>query len=230
MAPRREATAATSTQTQQSRTGAGAGTVRGVLAPLALSAGVGLGGGVLTSYAQLGLPEVLAPLANSASSWCLVAGLVALTARSAPVGALCGVVALLGMDAGYGLGSELRGYTYGWGTATFWALAALLAGPVVGAGVQWVRTDRRRLAPVAAGVLAGVVLGEGVYGLAVVGATTPTAYWVGQLVVGALGLAAVCALRLRERRRVAVAVLLAVVLVAAFVGVYRLPLIASFSF
>lgn len=137
------------------------GVLRGVLAPALLAAGVGTALGVLTSYAQGWLPEQVAPLANSSTSWCVVAALLALTARSAPAGALAATAALLSLNAGYGLGSELRGYVYGSQGLAFWSLAAVVAGPPVGAAVHWVRQRRRLLGPPAAGVLAGVVAGEG---------------------------------------------------------------------
>jgi len=199
--------------------------VRGVLLSLLASVVIGLGAGILTSYAQLWLPRGLSSLANSATPWCVVAGLVALLVRSAPGGAVAGVVALLGMDAGYGIGSELRGYAYGAGTALFWAVIALVAGPVVGAGVQWIRQDRPRLAPLAAGVLAGVVVGEGVYGLLVVAATTSTTYWVGQVLLGLVALAVVCTLVIKTSRRIAVAVMSTLLTAVAFVVVDSLPLL-----
>ena len=202
-----------------------AGAARVVVMPLVAAVVVGLAAGVLTSYAQLWLPEGFSSLANSAASWCVVAGLVALLARSTVVGAVAGTVALLGMDVGYGIGSELRGYTYSTQAALFWAAAALVVGPVVGAGAQWLRQDRPRLAPLAAAVLAGVVVGEGAYGLLVVAESTTPAYWVGQIVLGVAGLAAVCALVLRTPRRIAVAVVGAVVTAAAFVVLYSLPLL-----
>lgn len=203
-----------------------AGGRRAVGVPLVGAVIIGLAAGVLTSYAQLWLPEGFSSLANSAASWCVVAGLVALLlARSAAVGAVAGTIALLGMDVGYGVGSELRGYTFGTEAALFWAVAALVVGPIVGAGVLWLRQDHPRLAPLAAALLAGVVVGEGAYGLLVVAESTTPAFWVGQIVVGLAGLAAVCALRLRTPRRIAVAVVGALLTAAAFVALYSLPLL-----
>ncbi len=201
------------------------GGVRSAAAVTTFGAVVGLAAGVLTSYGQLWLPAGMLSLANSAASWCVVAGLVALLARSVPLGAVAGTVALLGMDVGYGIASELRGYTYSTQAALFWAIAALVVGPVVGAGVQWLRHDRPLLAPLTTGVLAGVVLGEGAYGLLVVAESTSPAYWVAQIALGLVGLVAACALLLRTPRRTVVAVACAVLTSVAFVTLYSLPLL-----
>ena len=170
----------------------------GRTAAVATALAVGLAGGVLTSYAQglLG-GGALAPLTNSASSWCVLAALVSLRARRPGLAALCGAVALLALNAGFGVGHGLRGYTYSARTFLFWSAAALVAGPVVGACTWHLRRGGRHLAAVATGVLAGILAGEAASGLTLVAGSTPAGYWLVQLCVAAVLLTAVSVRRLR---------------------------------
>ncbi|MEJ5914016.1 DUF6518 family protein [Pseudokineococcus sp. 1T1Z-3] len=190
-----------------------------MLIPALLAVGVGLVVGVPTFYAQGWLPEQIAPLANSSTSWCVVAALLALTARSAPVAALTFALALLSRNIGYGVGSELRGYLYGAAGLTFWSIAAIAAGPPIGAAAHWTAQGRRRLGPPVAGVLTGVIAGEGAYGLLVLAGNTPYGPYYGlQLALGVAGLAWAGA-RLRRPTAVAVAATTA----TAFVILYASP-------
>ena len=72
-----------------------------------------------------------------------------------------------------------------------------MVGPVLGVGAAWVRgSDLPRIA-VATGVIAGILVGEGAYGLTVIADTTSPVYWTLQLIVG-LGIVLAACIRLRR--------------------------------
>ena len=200
------------------------------LGPVALTATVGLLGltlGVLTAYGQEWLPQEVGSLANSSGSWTLAAFLLALLATGPRVAAACGALALLALLAGYVLGAGLRGYPSGLALIVFWGLATVFVGPFLGLGAHWVRSGRRTLAALGAGGMGGVLVGEGVYGLAYIADTTYPPYWWGQIAVGVALLGAIAVGRLRSPPLVALSVAVGLVVAAAFVGVYSggLPLL-----
>ena len=200
------------------------------LRPVALTATVGLLGlalGVLTAYGQKWLPQEVGSLANSSGSWALAAFLLALFATGQRVAAACGALALLALLGGYVLGAGLRGYPSGSTLIIFWGLAAVFVGPFLGLGAHWVRSGRRTLAALGAGGMSGVLVGEGVYGLAYIADTTYPPYWWGQIAVGVALLCAIAVGRLRRWPLVALSVAVGLVVAAAFVGVYSggLPLL-----
>jgi hypothetical protein len=202
------------------------------LRPVALTATVGLLGlalGVLTAYGQEWLPREVGSLANSSGSWALAAFLLALLATGPRVAAACGALALLALLAGYVLGAGLRGYPSGSTLIVFWGLATVFVGPFLGLGAHWVRWGRRTLAALGAGGMGGVLVGEGVYGLAYIADTTYPPYWWGQIAVGVALLCAIAVGRLRSPPLVALSVAVGLVVAAAFVGVYSgdLPLLYS---
>ncbi|WP_047871144.1 DUF6518 family protein, partial [Nocardiopsis sp. RV163] len=112
-------------------------------APLGAAVGAGLLAGFLTSYAQGLLPHGLAPLANSAGSWSLVALLLGMFSPRPWVCATAGVLSLAAMVLGYDLASVLRGFSASPGGTFFWLTAAALAGPVLGWGGNALRTRSR---------------------------------------------------------------------------------------
>ena len=202
------------------------------LRPVALTATVGLLGlalGVLTAYGQEWLPREVGSLANSSGSWALAAFLLALLATGPHVAAACGALALLALLAGYVLGAGLRGYPSGSTLIVFWGLATVFVGPFLGLGAHWVRSGRRTLAALGAGGMGGVLVGEGIYGLAYIADTTYPPYWWGQIAVGVALLCAIAVGRLRSPPLVALSVAVGLVVAAAFVGVYSggLPLLYS---
>ncbi len=164
-------------------TPAGSVARHGLDAPLLLLAtaivAATLGG--LTAYGQGRLPASLASLANSTSPWVLVAALLAPLARRGATAALIGGLALALLLAGYILTDWQRGYPSSHALIAFWSLAALLAGPVVGLASYLLRHGTRTAAATSAGLLSGLLGGEAVYGLTVIGATTSPAYWWSQL-------------------------------------------------
>ena len=152
---------------------------------VALVAVVGTVLGALTSVGQGTLPFELSPLANSSGSWSLAAFVLASVERVPVRAAILGSIALVALLAGYVLATILRGFPVGTTLVVFWSAAAVVAGPALGVGAAWLQGPGllRRAAGMAA--LAGVLLGEAIYGLTVIADTTPRIYWTGQLVVAA---------------------------------------------
>ena len=140
--------------------------------------------GVLTAYAQGWLPRQMGSLANSAGSWALAACALSLLATSDRLAAVFGFASLLGLLAGYVLGAHILGYPSSLTTVLFWGGAAVLAGPPLGIGAHWAKTRRDLLAAIGVGVVTGVLVGEGIYGLTRIADTTFPPYWWGELIVG----------------------------------------------
>lgn len=169
---------------------AGAHRRRGAGSAVVLAVLVGLAAGATTAVAQGALPDALASLANSSGAWTLLAFLLALTAPTGLVGAACGALSLASMLAGYVLADLLRGYPSSTGLVVFWTAAALLAGPLLGGGAQWLRRQEGTRAALGLSAMCGVLIGEATYGLLVIAETTEPLYWWAQAIVGALLLAA----------------------------------------
>ncbi|MGC5165298.1 DUF6518 family protein [Luteimicrobium sp. DT211] len=174
--------------------------------------------GGLTAYAQGFLPDALAPVANSAWAWTLLAAVLVAWARpGAGLAAVLGAVSLVFLVVGYAGASHLRGLTY---DPTRFGAVGLVVGPLVGVAAAWLRSTGVRAA-LATALLAGVGIGEGVYGLTTVAETTGVGTWVAACVV-ALGLLAVMlARRLRGALPVAIATGGTVAVAAVFVLAYR---------
>jgi len=179
---------------------------------------VGLGG--LTALGQAHLPEVLGPLANSSGSWTVVAFGCALVARSPRSAALVGGLTLLALLAGYVLANSLRGFPSSTALLLFWGVGGVTVGPLVGLGAHWVRSRRDLWAGLGVGGLAGVLVGEGVYGLTVISQTTPAAYWWGSVVLGALVVTVGSTVWLQGSTARVVAPVVAAAVAGAFVLLY----------
>ena len=196
------------------------GSIRGLL----VASGAGLAIGMATSVAQGLLPDTLAPLANSSASWCLCAFVIAMVQRKPQSAALAGFVSLVAMIAGYALATELLGYPAG-AVSLFvrWGAAAVVAGPALGVGAAWLRGPNGLRRAVGIAPIAGILLGEGLYGLTVVAATTSVGYWIGQV---AVGLAAVVLAAVRLRNGPLIALMLGASAVAGviFYAAYTLVL------
>ena len=52
-------------------------------------------------------------------------------------------------------------------------------------GAAWVRGGDAIRSAAGAALIAGILIGEGIYGLTVIADTTPAAYWIGEIIVGA---------------------------------------------
>ncbi len=68
--------------------------------------------------------------------------------------------------------------------------------------------------------MAGVLIGEGVYGLTVIAETTAPAYWWGSIALGVVGLVAAAALRLRGALPCVLALMTVALIAGAFVLAY----------
>ncbi len=131
-------------------------------AQVGLVLGAGLATGALTQLGQAWLPDGVTQWANAISPWLLVAFLVGSampdSIRAAIAGAATLVVALLG----YNVMLHLQvGYSSSVSATLFWAIGALVGGPVFGiAGRTW-RVGTPRLSAVALGLLVAVFVAEG---------------------------------------------------------------------
>jgi len=139
--------------------------------------------GGLTSYAQGFLPEALSSFANSASGWTVLTALLVYwsRARTAPA-AVLGAVSFVLLVVGYMVAADLRGYVY---NPLFFSVVGVVVGPFVGVAASWLRTAGVRAA-LGTALLAGIGVGEAIYGLTVVGDTTSPVYWT---LIGVAGLA-----------------------------------------
>jgi hypothetical protein len=179
---------------------------RHTTAVLLLAVVVGLAGGALTAYAQGWLPARASSLANSAGAWALVAFAVALLPRRLGSATTAAALALFGLVLGYYATNELRGNPASLRTVELWMFAAVTVGPLLGAAAWWVRHGRPGQAAGGAGAISGLLIGEGVYGLRVIGDTTYPPYWRGEIAVGAVLLALIIVVQLRSLRGAAQAV------------------------
>jgi uncharacterized protein DUF6518 len=157
----------------------------------------GLVVGALTSPLQGWLADSASSLANSAGTWSLVAFLVARRSQNVGVGAVVAAVTLAMCELGYVLATEIRGGSNATSTVVFWIAAAVVAGPPLGVAATWSRQSHPVRRGAGFGVMSGVLLGEGVYGLARISDTTDWRYWAAEIVV-AVGIVGLVVLRSRS--------------------------------
>jgi hypothetical protein len=144
---------------------------------------VGLVVGGVTAYAQGWLSGGTSSLANSAGPWSLAAFAVARYARRPVTACAAAVLTLASCELGYVIATEIRGGSNASSTIVFWLTASVLAGVPLGlAGSLSTMGGVRRSVGVA--VIAGVLIGEGVYGWTEIADTTDWRYWAMDIVVG----------------------------------------------
>ena len=217
--------------TRRPTTGLALGTMTRGLAPAPLmlvTGAVSLVLGQLTAYGQGRLPHQVSSLADSAGSWVLVAFLLSLLARRAGEAAGAGFASLALLLTGYVVSDWARGYSSSHALIVFWGLAAVVAGPVIGLAGYGVRRGTHTAAAVSAGVVTGILVGEGVYGLTLVSATTSPVYWWSELAVGLAMFVALLELRRLASVQALLAFGVAAVTGGAFLLAYSQSLIASF--
>ncbi|MEU3019778.1 DUF6518 family protein [Nocardiopsis sp. NPDC007018] len=195
---------------------------------LVLAVAAGFLVGVLTSFGQGLLPEVLSPLANSSGSWSLAALLLASLSPRRGFAVAVGVLALFAMVGGYDVASLLRGFSPSPSGSLFWCTAAVVVGPFLGWGGHALRNGDR-VAPLAAGAMSGVLVGEGVYGLTVIADTTPAPYWWGSITLGAALLVWAVVRRFPRPSSALLAAAVCAVVATAFLAVYSQNLISLFT-
>lgn len=130
--------------------------------------------GGLTSWTQGLLPEGFRSFANSASGWTVVTALLVFWSRARTgTAAVLGAISFVLLVLGYSVASELRGLFY---DPLLFSTVGVAVGPFVGVAASWLRvTDTR--AALAVALLAGIGIGESVYGLTVIRETTSPVYW-----------------------------------------------------
>lgn len=212
--------------TEPDRPGPVAPSATKVLATTALVASIA---GAATAWGQFWLPDALGSLANSSGSWSVVAFVLALRAPRPGVAASSGTIALLALLAGYVLAAAHRGDPSSRSLLVFWGIAAVVAGPAIGLAAHAIARGSTGAAVVGVGSIAGVLVGEGIYGLTVVADTTSPPYWWAQIAVGAGFLAAVSVRRLRRARLVGAACGVTAVVAVSFICIYRLDLMSLLS-
>lgn len=159
--------------------------------------------GCVESWAQGVLPGALQPLSNSASGWTLITVLLDFWSRAgARTAAVLGGVSFVLLVLGYALVSNARGFPF---SPLEWGLIGVVVGPFVGVAASWLHRHGIRAA-LGGGLLAGIAIGEAIYGLTTVAATTGVTYWIG---IGILGVALVIYLLVRRVRGVKSITLLA---------------------
>jgi hypothetical protein len=150
--------------------------------------------GGATSWAQGSLPSELSAFANSASGWTVLTALLVFWSRARTgSAAVLGAVSFVLLVLGYAVASQLRGL---WYDPLFFSAVGLAAGPLVGIAASWLRATGVRAA-LGTALLAGIGVGEAVYGLTVVRETTSPVYW---SVIGVAGLVLVGGLLVRRIR------------------------------
>jgi hypothetical protein len=173
----------------------------GVLPSIVLVVIASLVLGAATFFAQGVFPDVISSFANSASGWTLVTvALVWLLHQRTWASAVLGLIGFVGLVAGYTVAAELRGIHYG---PLVFGIIGVVAGPFVGIAASWLHREAYRAASAAA-VLAGIAIGESVYGLTMIAATTSPFYWI---LIGALGTALLAAVLIRRVNRPATRIL-----------------------
>ncbi|RYC05786.1 DUF6518 family protein [Nocardioides zhouii] len=174
--------------------------------------------GAVTSWAQGLLPDAWHPLANSPSGWAALTALAVMAQRpSLRRGALLGTVSFVCLVLGYTFASELRGLAY---DPTLWGAIGLVSGPFVGVAAAGAASTRTMPVALGSGVLAGVLVADGIYGLTVVADSTSPVYWTTVLVLGLLLVLATPLVRLRRVAPTAVMVVTFLAATAALSGGY----------
>lgn len=133
-----------------------------------------------------------------------------------------GVLGLVLMNEGYGVVSTWRGFQYTGGLSSFWTYAALVVGPVIGVAGVWMRSQRDMFRTLAAAAPATVLVGEGIYGLTVISATTSPVYWTISIPAGAALIVWTVGRRVRTASARVTAVLATAIGAALFLGTYTL--------
>ncbi len=150
--------------------------------------------GMVTFYAQGFLPDAFGSFANSASGWTLLTALLVFASRARPkVAAVLGAVSFVLLVLGYSLAASLNGLFY---SPLLFGMIGVVVGPFVGVATAWLRRTGIRAA-LGTALLAGIFLGEAVYGLTVIAGTTRPEYW---LAIGVVGLALLVGMLLRRLR------------------------------
>lgn len=144
---------------------AGPAAIVRVLAPAVLA---GLILGVVTQLLQGILPGALNWIANALSGWLIVAFLAGSRAGRPRTAAIASIVLLVAALVAYYATVQVRfGYGAGRSILVFWGFGAVAGGLVFGAAGWWWRHGSSRARALATGLLAALLVCEGVYFLAI---------------------------------------------------------------
>lgn len=175
--------------------------------------------GALTFFAQGFLPDAVESFANSASGWTLVTVLLLVWAQvRTAVAGLLGALSFILLTVGYSAAAELQDLYY---DPTLFALVGVFVGPFVGIAATWLRSASLWRAVAGTVLLAGIAVGEAVYGLTVVADTTSSVYWI---LIGVVGLALLITMlvhRIHGLLWVVLALVGTIVVAGVFVTAYR---------
>ncbi len=100
--------------------------------------------------------------------------------------------------------------------ATSRAPRILIVGPALGVGAAWVRGVNLVRIGAGTAAIAGILIGEGAYGLTRIADTTPGGYWAAQIAVGLAIVIAISVTRLRTPKLVALCALLTALVSVVF--------------
>ncbi|WP_245991232.1 DUF6518 family protein [Bogoriella caseilytica] len=174
--------------------------------------------GGLTFYAQGFLPDAAVPFANSSSGWTLLTSLLVFGSRFRPAAAaVLGAVSFVLLVLGYAVVAGLEGLYY---NPLLFSMIGVIAGPAVGAATSWLRARGFRAAA-GTGVLAGIGLGDGLFGLTVVHETTEPGYWWAVVAIAVILLAVMLVRRIRGAGPAILAVAGSAAMAGAFLIVYQ---------
>jgi hypothetical protein len=140
---------------------------------------VGLAIGALTSFLQTHLSSPWNSIVNSVTPWLLAAFVVGAISNRLSRAVEYGFLVTFLELVGYTVTASLRGYPSGLAITLFWALSAVVGGPVFGwAGMLWARGSASRNA-LGAAILAGAFLAEGteVYAIRFGDAQSAILFW-----------------------------------------------------
>ncbi|HEX3804990.1 MAG TPA: DUF6518 family protein [Solirubrobacteraceae bacterium] len=129
----------------------------------ALTVTAGLAVGVLTSFGQTYLNGTLGPFVNSVSAWLIAPFLLGLLMRTPRGGAAAGLAAALLQLLSYYVTAHLRGYPAGGTIVVFWAVCAVLGGPLFGFAAYVGRRGARPWHGIGLSALSAVFLAEGIW-------------------------------------------------------------------
>jgi hypothetical protein len=153
--------------------------------------------GALTPFGQQYLPAEVNSLCNSVGGWTMVCFFLVWAGRSRPLlGAILGAVAFVLLTEAYTLVSGWRGFDDGAPLTSMWTVAALIAGPLIGATASLVRHASTLARALSITPLCAVLLGEGIWALNTIAEATSPVYWSLEIALSVLFLLAVI---VRER-------------------------------
>jgi hypothetical protein len=130
---------------------------------VAITVTTGLAIGVLTSFGQTWLSGALGPFVNSVSAWLVAPFLLGMLMRTPRGAAAAGLGAALLQLLGYYVTAHLRGYPAGGTIVVFWALCAVLGGPLFGLAAHIGWRGARRWRGIGLAALSAVFLAEGLW-------------------------------------------------------------------